>query len=69
MSNKTLRQITRLIHVLAGLSFPLLVYTPLIVNDAFLTFTRILVPLTILSGVVMWQQPRISSWRKPTRAQ
>ena len=65
MSNKTLRRVTRLIHTLAGISFPLLVYSPLGDNSAFLTFNQVLlVPMVVLSGVLMWQQPRVSKWLK-----
>ena len=65
MSNKTLRQVTRLVHTLAGISFPLLVYSPLGDSSAFLTFNRVLlVPTVVLSGVLMWQPPRVSKWLK-----
>lgn len=65
MSSKSLRNLSRLIHVLAGLGYPLLIYSPLGQNNSFLAFNRVmLLPAVTLTGLLMWQQPKIMKWFK-----
>ena len=63
MSNKTLRKLTRYVHVFAGVSYPLLIYSLLADSHLFILFNQVLLlPAVVLSGLVMWQQPRVSQW-------
>lgn len=63
MSNKTLRTLTRYVHVFTGVSYPLLVYSPLADSHLFILFNQIfLLPAVVLSGLVMWPLPRVGTW-------
>ena len=65
MKNKRIRQLSRILHVIAGLSFPLLIYSPLGDSEIFLRFNQVfLLPVVVFSGIVMWQQPKLSKWLK-----
>ena len=69
MSNKTLRKFTRYVHVFVGVSYPLLIYSPLAESHLFILLNQvILLPAVVLSGLVMWQQPRVSKWLKQVAA-
>jgi hypothetical protein len=60
ISGKTLRDLERAAHLLAGTLFVLLVYTPLGSGDiGFVLRTILLVPITG-SGLAMWQHGRIA---------
>lgn len=63
MKNKQFRKLTRLLHVLAGVSFPLLVYSPLRTDATFLLVNQVLlVPAVVVTGLALWQQPRVLKW-------
>jgi thiosulfate reductase cytochrome b subunit len=64
MSNKQIRTITRWIHIIGGAMIAAFVYaSPLRDSDTFtLLMQLVVIPLLIVSGVVMWQQPKILKW-------
>lgn len=65
MSNKRLRQTVRSAHLALGMMLGFFVYSPLReVGWYVLTVQALAVPLVILSGLALWQQPKLSSWLK-----
>ncbi|MEM7737316.1 MAG: hypothetical protein AAF267_16160 [Deinococcota bacterium] len=69
MSNKTVRHITRVIHLVWGFAMGALIYSPLYDAHWYLMLIRVAaVPIVVISGLVLWQQPRISKWRKQLQA-
>ena len=70
MSNKTLRVFMRLLHLAVAALMVALIYTDLRLNGALVTVVQaVAVPLTALSGFVMWQQPRVAKLFSRSRAQ
>lgn len=60
MSNKQLRNTIRLLHLLFAGCMAAYIYSPLHLNSTFTTVLQLLiVPAVIVSGIVMWQQPRV----------
>ncbi len=60
MTNKLFRQITRWIHIIGSIVIIVYIYTSLGANPAFMTTVRfVTIPLLVLTGLAMWQQPRL----------
>lgn len=65
MSNKRLRQTVRSVHLVVGVMLGFFVYSPLReVGWYVLTVQALAIPLILLSGLTLWQQPKLSSWLK-----
>ena len=71
MSNKNLRRVIRLIHLIAASSLGLYFYSP-IAGDPTLGFMLryVMIPMIVLTGIALWQQARLNkllngSTRKP----
>ena len=71
MSNKNLRRVIRLIHLMGAASLGLYFYSP-IAGDPTLGFIIrfVMIPIIVLSGIALWQQARLNkllngSTRKP----
>ncbi|HVN14117.1 MAG TPA: hypothetical protein VMT73_00130 [Anaerolineales bacterium] len=63
-SNKNLRNILRVIHlVVAGLVITY-IYSPLGNMEWFASPVRILVPILTITGVLMWQMPSVVKFLK-----
>lgn len=60
MSNKQFRNINRIAHLIEGVFIALFVYSPLRTDDTYLAIMQfVILPAIIISGVFMWQQPKI----------
>lgn len=60
MSNKRIRTITRIIHLIGAALISAYLYTPLGGEPAFMLVVRaVVVPLLGLTGLVLWQQARV----------
>jgi hypothetical protein len=60
MANRTVRLITRLIHLIGGAVLALYIYSPLGGDPVFsATVQWVTIPLLIITGIVLWQQPRL----------
>jgi hypothetical protein len=66
MSNKQLRTTLRTIHLLASISLLALVYVPVLRNTSeYITLLQlVIIPVTGLSGIAMWQQANITKLRR-----
>ncbi len=66
MSNKQLRQILRIGHIVTGVLIIMFVYsTSLRESDVYtLLLQFVAIPAVSLSGIAMWQQARLSQWRR-----
>lgn len=65
VANRQLRNFVRVLHVAVGVSLILLVYSPLGGNSAFVAFNQfVAIPLVTLSGLTLWQQPKLTAWYK-----
>ncbi len=66
MSNKQLRNIIRIVHLIAGVCIFALVYPDAPrTSPAFITLMQVvIVPAVVLSGIAMWQQAAISRFRR-----
>ncbi len=65
MSKKRLRQVVRSAHIAVGVMLGFFVYSPLREAGWYvLTVQALAVPLILLSGLALWQQPKLSSWLK-----
>lgn len=71
MSNKTLRFIMRWVHIIGGSILAAFIYSSSLREiDAFVLLAQVVVvPGLILSGVIMWQQPRVGKLLKRFSAQ
>jgi len=65
MSSKQIRTIVRIAHLIEGAMIAAFIYgAPLRTNDFYSALIQFVVlPLAIISGLVMWQLPRINKWR------
>jgi hypothetical protein len=65
MSSKQIRTVSRYAHLVEGILIALFIYSPTLRSSALYTgfIQFMVVPLIILSGLVMWQLPRINKWR------
>ena len=63
VGNRQLRNVVRVLHIAVGISLILLVYSPLGESAAFIAFNQfIAIPLVTLSGLALWQQPKLTAW-------
>jgi thiosulfate reductase cytochrome b subunit len=69
MSSKQIRNVMRIAHIIEGTLIAIFIYSATLRADP--TYTAliqfVITPLIILSGVVMWQLPRINKWRSARR--
>ena len=65
MSSKQIRNAVRIAHIIEGAMIAAFIYaTPLRSNDIYTALIQFLIlPLLIISGLVMWQLPRLNKWR------
>jgi hypothetical protein len=65
MSSKQIRIIARYAHLVEGILIALFIYSPALRNNGlyagFIQF--VVLPLIVLSGLLLWQLPRINKWR------
>jgi hypothetical protein len=65
MSNKQLRNILRVVHLVAGVMLIAFVYSDTLQASAsFITLIRVVVPVVGISGIAMWQQASLSRLRR-----
>jgi thiosulfate reductase cytochrome b subunit len=63
MSNRGLRQTVRWVHLIVGVMLILFVYSPLREVSLYALVLQVFaVPLVTLSGLALWQQPKLSAW-------
>jgi len=63
LSNKRLRDIERVVHIVTGLLLMAYVYSPLADQVWYSLVIRIVVfPILVGSGLAMWQLPRARRW-------
>lgn len=63
MSNRGFRNVLRWVHVIGGSVIATFVYSPWGADPTFAALTRfVVIPVLIVTGVVMWQQPRVVKW-------
>lgn len=64
MSNKQFRQVVRVGHIVEGALIAAFIYSPTLrASGAYTAIIQFVVlPLIILSGVLLWQQPRVMKW-------
>lgn len=66
MTGRTLRTLSRALHLVGSALIGAFVYSPL---GDLAWFTALMqfgvIPLLALSGVVMWQQARVQRWLQP----
>jgi hypothetical protein len=71
MSNKNLRRVIRLIHLIAAASLGLYLYSPIAGDPTLGVIVRfVMIPIIVLTGIALWQQARLNklingSTRKP----
>jgi hypothetical protein len=64
ISNRQLRIAIRWLHIVGGSVTATFIYSPWGESARFAALMRWgVVPLLVLSGVVLWQQHRLSRWR------
>jgi hypothetical protein len=69
MSNKPLRQTVRIAHLVEGILIGIYFYSPLGSEPFYGDLIRFVVlPLIVVSGLVMWQQPRVVRLLRRQRA-
>jgi hypothetical protein len=69
MTGKMQRDIQRSVHLVASAILIAYFYTPLGDNDIFSTMVRAMViPMLLVTGVLMWQMPRIRRMHRSWRA-
>jgi hypothetical protein len=70
LSNKNLRNNMRLLHLITAGVVGTFIYSPWSADPTFAFATRwIVLPILIITGFVMWQQPRLTKLlrrRSPT---
>jgi hypothetical protein len=72
ISNKNLRSLLRLFHLVAGGLVVAYFYSPLAGDPTLAAVIKFpLLPALVLTGLWMWQMPRINQWlgRHPARRQ
>ncbi|MFK8184468.1 MAG: hypothetical protein AB8B99_13930 [Phormidesmis sp.] len=68
-SKESLRSQLRNIHILASVALGVFIYSPLRNSNSFpLVMGAIVFPLLSLSGLWMWQGPRIGRWLKKKKS-
>ena len=73
MSNKQLRNVVRLVHLLVAAFMAVFIYSPLRLDPTVTLIAQVVVvPVVALSGLVMWQQPTVVKFlnhgRTPAKA-
>jgi hypothetical protein len=69
ISGKQRRDILRSVHLVASLILLGYLYTPLGDNDVFYVMVRVMVvPVLAVSGLLMWQTPRLQRWLRRNEA-
>lgn len=68
MSNAQLRQVLRWSHIIEGALIAAFVYSSTLRESLLYSATVqfVVLPLAIISGIFLWQQARISKWRRAT---
>ena len=57
MSNKTLRNVIRIIHLVAAAAFGIYFYSPIAGNETLkLIIQFVTLPSIVLTGIALWQQ-------------
>jgi hypothetical protein len=70
MSNKTLRVTMRWIHIFGSALIGTFVYSPLRSDARFTALMQfVVIPVLLLTGIGMWQQPRLNRLLKHNSAQ
>lgn len=70
MSNKQLRNAVRLIHLVIAGCMAVFIYSPLRLDSTFAAVVQLLVvPVVVISGIVMWQQPLVVKFFNRGRGQ
>jgi hypothetical protein len=60
MSNKQLRNVTRLVHIAIAALIGTLLYSLLRTDDTFILINQVVVfPALAITGIIMWQQPKV----------
>ena len=60
LSNKTLRNVLRAMHLVIGALVVVYVYTPLGNVEWFGSLVRISIPVLTITGLSMWQMPALT---------
>ena len=60
LSNKTLRNALRAIHLVIGALVVVYMYTPLGDVEWFGSLVRISIPILTITGLAMWQMPSLT---------
>lgn len=59
MSNKQIRQLVRILHLLGGLAIGLYIYSPWGPGTWLEPVVKFgVLPALVISGIILWQQPR-----------
>ncbi len=66
MSNKKLRDLLRIGHIIAGVMIIIFVYSSTLREDAVysMLIQFVIIPAVSISGLMLWQQPLLNKWRK-----
>lgn len=66
MSSKQLRTFLRYAHIIEGVLIAIFIYSAAARDSQLYTslIQFVILPLITLSGLMMWQMPRINKWRR-----
>lgn len=65
MSNKQLRDLLRILHLITGIIIGVYIYSPWGTDPTFrMAVQFVVVPLVGLTGIAMWQQARLNKLLK-----
>lgn len=60
MSNKQIRQLVRVLHILGGIAIGVYIYSPWGPGTWLEPVVKFgILPALVISGIVLWQQPRL----------
>lgn len=60
MSNAQIRKTVRIVHLAVAIFMAVLIYSPLRLDNTFVAIVQfIVVPFAVISGIILWQQPRV----------
>lgn len=64
MTNKQLRTYIRYVHLLEGILIAIYIYSPTAQQSPIYSgmVQLVIVPFIVISGLALWQQPRINKW-------
>jgi hypothetical protein len=69
ISNKTLRNLLRIIHLVIGGLVIAYIYSPLGNLEWFVSLVRVSIPILTITGISMWQMPLITkAFKRQTTA-